>query len=160
LAPAKSALQASYTTTGFVQLYVRLGLSPDLLDLLTAGQSHLGSLISSSSEVDLFNTSPSRTVREYLRFGGTGYSGASYNAVATDIDSGIVADTINLRNQAQTQQAEMQGNGSMNFAFGFETGQALTYDSDSDGIPDWFTQQYFGHPTGQAGDLSPATEHP
>jgi hypothetical protein len=27
-------------------------------------------------------------------------------------------------------------------------------DSDGDGIPDWWTQGYFGHPTGQAGDLS------
>ena len=60
LSPAKSALQASYTTTGFVQLFVRFGLSPDLLDLLTAGQSHLGNLISSSQEVDLFNNNPGR----------------------------------------------------------------------------------------------------
>ncbi len=40
-----------------VQLFVRFGLSPDLLDLFTAGQSHLGSLINSAPEVDLFNTS-------------------------------------------------------------------------------------------------------
>src|SRR5207302_6046035 len=112
---------------------------------------HLGNLISSSSEIDLFNANPGRTVREYLRFGGTGYSGASFNAAATDIDSGIVADTIVMRNQAQTQQVEMQGNGTMNFALGFETGASITYDSDGDGIPDWWTQQYFGHPTGQAG---------
>ncbi len=82
LAPGKSELQASYTTTGFVQLFVRFGLSPDLLDLLTAGQSHLGNLITSSSEVDLLNTNPSRMVRAYLRFGGAGYSGASFNATA------------------------------------------------------------------------------
>ena len=31
-------------------------------------------------------------------------------------------------------------------------------DSDDDGVPDWWTQQYFGHPTGQAGDLSRATD--
>ena len=31
-------------------------------------------------------------------------------------------------------------------------------DSDGDGIPDWWTQQYFGHPTGQAGDLSRADD--
>lgn len=30
------------------------------------------------------------------------------------------------------------------------------WDSDGDGIPDWWTQGYFGHPTGQAGDLSRA----
>ena len=31
-------------------------------------------------------------------------------------------------------------------------------DSDSDGIPDSWTQQYFGHPTGQAGDRSRASD--
>ena len=33
-------------------------------------------------------------------------------------------------------------------------------DSDGDGIPDWWTQQYFGHPTGQASDNSLATTDP
>jgi hypothetical protein len=159
LAPGKSALQASYTTTGFVQLFVRFGLSPDLLDLLTAGQSHLGNLITSSSEVDLFNTNPNRTVRAYLRFGGAGYSGASFNATANDSDANVL-DTVAMRNQAQTQQVELQGNGTMNFALGFETGAAITYDSDGDGIPDWWSQQYFGHPTAEAGDLSRAGDDP
>ena len=27
----------------------------------------------------------------------------------------------------------------MNFALGFETGAALTYDTDGDGLPDWWT---------------------
>ena len=31
-------------------------------------------------------------------------------------------------------------------------------DSDSDGIPDWWMIQYFGHPTGEAGDKSLATD--
>jgi hypothetical protein len=31
-------------------------------------------------------------------------------------------------------------------------------DSDADGIPDWWMNQYFGHPTGQAGDNSRATD--
>jgi hypothetical protein len=33
-------------------------------------------------------------------------------------------------------------------------------DSDMDGIPDWWTQQYFGHPTGLAVDGSRATDDP
>ena len=160
LAPGNSPLKASYSTTGFVQLYTRFGLSPDLLDLYTSGQAHLGSLIASSSEVDLFNNNPSRSVRAYLQFGGSGYAGETYNATASDIDSGITADTVSMRNQAQTQQVELQGNGTMNFALGFQTGAAITYDSDGDGIPDWWTQQYFGHPTGQAGDLSRAGDDP
>jgi hypothetical protein len=166
LGVGKSSLQASYTTTGMVQMFVRFGLSPDLLDLLTFGQSHLGSLITSSSEVDLFNTNPSRTVREYVRFGGTGFTGASVNSTANDTD-GNALDTINMRNQAQTHQVEIQsaalgapGTQSMNFALGFETGKSITYDSDGDGIPDWWTRQYFGHATGQAGDLSRAGDDP
>ncbi len=31
-------------------------------------------------------------------------------------------------------------------------------DSDGDGVPDWWTQKYFGHPTGQAMDHSQATD--
>jgi hypothetical protein len=33
-----------------------------------------------------------------------------------------------------------------------------TLDSDGDGIPDWWTTQYFGHATGQAGDESRAAD--
>lgn len=38
------------------------------------------------------------------------------------------------------------------FAYAIDIGMPL--DSDGDGIPDWWMIQYFGHPTGQAGDLS------
>lgn len=36
--------------------------------------------------------------------------------------------------------------------------EIVSPDSDGDGIPDWWTQQYFGHPTGEAGDLSRAED--
>ncbi|HEY4281901.1 MAG TPA: alpha-amylase family glycosyl hydrolase [Chthoniobacterales bacterium] len=159
LTPGKNALQASYTTTGFVQLYIRFGLSPDLLDLLMNGQTNLGNLLTSTQEINLFDNNNGRSVRAYLRFGGTGFSGASLNATANDSDA-VALDTVAMRNQAQTQQVEIQGNGSMNFALGFETGAAQTYDSDADGIPDWWTQQYFGHAGGQAGDLSRPGDDP
>jgi Tol biopolymer transport system component len=42
------------------------------------------------------------------------------------------------------------------FAGGLNNLPAL--DSDGDGIPDWWMIQYFGHPTGQAGDLSRAQD--
>ncbi len=42
------------------------------------------------------------------------------------------------------------------FAFAMDVGMPL--DTDGDGIPDWWTIQYFGHPTGQAGDNSLAQD--
>jgi hypothetical protein len=42
------------------------------------------------------------------------------------------------------------------FAGGMNNLPAL--DSDGDGIPDWWMIEYFGHPTGQAGDLSLAQD--
>ena len=141
LANNSGALQASYATNGFVQLYVRFGLSLDLLDLLTSGQSHLSNLLSSANEIDLFNSNANRSTRAYLRFGGAGFSGLSYNATANDTDTNVL-DTVPMRNQAQTQQVEMQGNGTMNFALAFETGAQLTYDTDGDGLPDWFETKY------------------
>ena len=51
-----------------------------------------------------------------------------------------------MRNLAQTQQVELASAGgagtTWSFALGFETGAALTYDSDADGLPDWFEQKY------------------
>jgi hypothetical protein len=35
---------------------------------------------------------------------------------------------------------------------------AALVDSDGDGIPDWWMMKYFGHPTGQASDLSLASD--
>ena len=58
-------------------------------------------------------------------------AGASFNAAASDLAAGITPDTLPMRNQAQTHQVELQGNGTMNFALGFETGAAQTYDSDA-----------------------------
>ena len=159
LAPGKSLLQVNYTTTGLVQLFVRFGLSPDLYDLLQYGQSHL-SVAANAQEFNVFNNNSARTVRAYLRYGGSGFSGASLNGAATDLAAGITPDTLPMRNQAQTHQVELQGNGTMNFALGFETGAAQTYDSDTDGIPDWWTQQYFGHAAGQVGDLSRPGDDP
>ena len=38
--------------------------------------------------------------------------------------------------------------------------QLADLDTDSDGIPDWWMLQYFGHPTAQANDLSRAQDDP
>ncbi len=139
---AKGQLSANYALTGYVQLFVRFGLSPDLLDLMQNGQKYLSSLTSDTQDVNLFNTNPNRTVRAYLRFNAAGFSGASYNPAATDRDADATFDTVVMRNQAQTQQVEMQGATGMTFGLGFETGSTLSYDTDGDGLPDSFEIQY------------------
>ena len=148
----KGQLTASYTMTGYVQLYVRFGLSPDLLNLMQGGQKYLSSLTSDVQDVNLFNNNPNRSVRAYLRFNSAGFSGATYNVAATDRDAGAVFDTINMRNQALTQQVEMQGGTTMTFGLGFETGATLSYDTDGDTLPDAFETQYGLNPNDATGN--------
>ena len=45
---------------------------------------------------------------------------------AVDRDGGAVFDTINMRNQAQTQQLEIQGTNNVTFAIGFQTGATVS----------------------------------
>ena len=60
-----------------------------------------------------------------------------------DLGSGLVTGDLN-----RVQDA---------FGVSVDTNAALV-DSDGDGIPDWWMMKYFGHPTGQAGDLSRASD--
>ncbi len=141
LPPGKAQLTANYTVANYVKLYVRFGLSPDLLDLMQNGQANLSGVLASGSELNLLNQNSTGTVRSYLRWGGTGLGGATFNPAAADRDAGVTLDTVQMRNQAQTQQIEIEG-ASMTFTLGFETGAALTYDSDGDGLPDWWENQF------------------
>jgi hypothetical protein len=84
---------------------------------------------------------------------------ASYNFTAIDTVTGT-ANTVNMRNQAQTQQAEVSGAGTMNIGVGFQTNWTDTMASDTDGIPDWWRLKYFGHTTGLASDQSRAGDDP
>jgi hypothetical protein len=131
---------------------VRFGLCPDLLDLMQNGQKYLGSLTSDTQDVNLFNTNPGRQVRAYLRFSAPGFSGASFNPAASDRDADATFDTVAMRNQAQTQQVEMQGANGMAFALGFETGATLSYDTDDDGLPDAFENLYGLDPNDATGN--------
>ena len=69
-------------------------------------------------------------------------SGSGATVAFLDLGSGLVSSDLN-----RVQDA---------FAFSVDIGTAL--DSDADGIPDWWMNLYFGHPTGQAGDLSRAQD--
>jgi hypothetical protein len=69
-------------------------------------------------------------------------------------------NTVNMRNQAQTQQVEISGSGTMNIAVGFETNWTDVLATGTDGIPDWWRLKYFGHTAGEASDLSRAGDDP
>ena len=63
--------------------------------------------------------------------------------VFLDVGSGLVTGDINRSPDV--------------FGASMDVNAALV-DSDGDGIPDWWMMKYFGHPTGQANDLSLAQD--
>jgi hypothetical protein len=69
---------------------------------------------------------------------------ASSNGSTVAFSSWNVSTAVNDRNRVQDVYASSQA--------------SLIVDSDNDGIPDWWMLQYFGHPTGEAGDLSRASD--
>jgi glycosidase len=151
LAPRATTLQVQYNLSSPVNtIYVRFGMSPNLGDLLISGQKNLAMLPTATagndtvaSEFNLFNNSGNQT-RTFIRYGGTGLSGAAPNLTAVDRDSGVTFDTINMRNQAQTQQVEISGGNNMVFALGLQTGSTISFSTAHDGIPDWWKIKYFG----------------
>ena len=154
-----SLFNASYSIDPSIkQLFVRFGLSPNLADLLVNGQANLESVTSGSAgEFSAVDATPQRSVRSFVKYGGAGYSGM-LNTVAVDQSGGF--STVNMRNQAQTQQVEVSGSGTMNIAVGFETNWTDVLTTGTDGIPDWWRLKYFGHTAGIASDLSRAGDDP
>ena len=133
LAPRANALRASFALTGGVTtLYQRHGLSPHLQNLLVKGQTHLGAVSSIGGIVSLTNNAPDAVVRAYVR----AMSGTTYNAGAIDDDPVTTFDTLNMRNQAQTQQVEFALVNGATFDLGFETGPTLSESVDGDALPD------------------------
>jgi hypothetical protein len=82
-----------------------------------------------------------------IAYGSSGHT-AVFNENAVDDDPGAGVDfaTRRMRNQAQTHQVELSGTGNFSFAIGFESDGGVA-DSDGDGLPDDWEQQYFGGPT-------------
>jgi hypothetical protein len=151
LAPGATLLRATYTLgAGVGPLYVRFGLSPNLADLLLNGQQNLTPLADAAGEAGVTNARAGAPVRAFVRHGGAGNT-ASFNAGAIDRDGTVVFDTINMRNQAQTQQVEIFGGSGMTFALGLQAGATITQDTDGDGLPDWWEQQYGLDPNSGAG---------
>lgn len=137
LAARANALRASFSLTGGVTtLYQRHGLSPHLANLVSKGQANLGNVSNVGGIVSLTNSAPDAVVRAFVRTTGAGLSGASYNPAAIDDDPVVAFDTLNMRNQAQTQQVEFAVTNGTVLDFGFETGPTLSEDTDSDSLPD------------------------
>jgi hypothetical protein len=138
LADTAPRLDAQYALSGEVdKLYVRMGLSPDLESLLVRGQQDLAFVhVPTAGRLELRNTAaePVTAIVDYTT------ATASYNGGAVDDDpgGGTEWDTINMRNQAFTQQVELEnvtGQASFGISLAMET--AAT-DGDDDGLPDWW----------------------
>jgi glycosidase len=133
LAARANTLRASVALTGTVTpLYQRHGLSPHLQNLLSKGQNTLGTLFSAGGLVSLTNSASDGIVRTYVKAitAATHVTGAIDDEVATPFD------TLNMRNQAQTQQVEFALTNGATFDLGFETGPTLSESLDGDTLPD------------------------
>jgi hypothetical protein len=140
-------LSAEYTLSGLSKLYVRFGLSPNLLDLMINGQNNLvpeQSVASGTgSRLNLLNNggtlqTSSDDIRAFL-------IAPQINGAASDKDlAGFT--TVTRRNQAQTHQVEVEltGSGPHFVTLGFDQGTDFTepMDFDSDGIPDAWERTY------------------
>ena len=121
-------------------LFVRFGLSPNLGDLLLNGQANLlGTPNSNPVSYQLYNRSSALPSRVSIVPIGTNFP---RNISAVDRDSGVVFDTINMRNLAQTVQVEFQLiGGGIQYEIGSQVGSTITGDSDGDGLPDLWEVQ-------------------
>jgi hypothetical protein len=131
LADNSNRLAASYQLSGDVTgLFVRFGMSPHLDDLLTHGQRNLVAATDDGSRVMVRNVTPTVAVNAAVY-----YSSAAYNPSATDKAAPVfMPDTLNMRNQAQTEQVELE---SVSTSFSLELElSAVCADCDSDGLPD------------------------
>ncbi|MBJ7259098.1 MAG: hypothetical protein JHD33_06110 [Chthoniobacterales bacterium] len=134
-------INAAYALSGPTQLYVRFGLSPNLLDLMKNGQANLAAEQVAGVRVNLLNNSSADgPVRAFVQTSAN----SLINASATDV-GGAGFTTVNRRNQAQTHQVEVQITGNTMVTLGFDQGSDLTQtaDSDLDGMDDsWETTNF------------------
>ncbi len=137
-----TALTAAYTVNpAITHLFVRFGLSPDLDRLLVTGQNHLTGPVADSGGILVAHQGPEHTVATRLIL-----DNAIWNSGATD-DPGNLNDTIPMRNQAQTQQIEIEGSGTFTIALDLTATVSDLLDTDNDGLPDWWETLHFGGPT-------------
>ena len=153
-------LSAEYTLSGPSKLYVRFGLSPNLLDLMINGQNNLvpeqSVALGTGSRLNLLNNggtllTSSDDIRAFL-------IAPQINGAASDKDQAGFT-TVTRRNQAQTHQVEVEltGSGPHIVTVGFDQGTDFTepmdFDSDLDGIPDAWERTY------NSGDIVSMTQN-
>lgn len=154
LQPGGTRLVGNYRINGGGQLFVRFGLSPHLEDLLLRGQANLSEQVPPSgvlgNTLSVKTTAANGRVRTFVRPGSTNFS---LNLTAVDRDSGVVFDTINMRNLAQTRQVEgfSSSSSAITVEVGLQTGSTDSQDSDADGLRDWWEQQYALDPNSATG---------
>jgi hypothetical protein len=141
-------LVATYNLSGLSQAYLRFGLSPNLQDLMIRGQAALA-VTSSASRINVANVSNTGTVRASVQVSSDASNpgnSSSINITATDTGGLSAFSTINMRNQAQTQQVEVAlvGDGPHTVTLGFDQG-IDNPDTDSDGLPDDWESTNFGN---------------
>jgi hypothetical protein len=129
-------LTASYTLSGPNKLFVRFGLSPNLLDLLLRGHQNLDIEVIEGLRASVANSSGGEVVRAWVE-------GPQINAAAVDT---AATTTVQRRNQAQTHQVEVEltGAGPHTVTLGFDNGGG-SVDSDNDGLPDDWELTNFGN---------------
>ncbi len=137
LAPESTKMEINYNTTG--TLYIRNGLSPDLNSLLLHGQQYLSTLIITNGTATLVNNAYHNMASISIGFGDNGHN-AHINLLARDEDTNKVDfTTVNMRNQAQTQQIELYGNNNFSFSIGLNIADS---DWDGDNMPNDYEDLY------------------
>ena len=135
-------LDAIYNLSGDVnKLYVRMGLSPDLGSLMVRGQQDLAFNHDTGNGRILLTNSAAEPVTAIVRYNPTS---SAYNESAVDDSPGLGVEwqTVSMRNQAFTQQVELENvTGQTTFAISLGMETAST-DSDNDKLPDWWENQY------------------
>ena len=148
LATGTNRLEAAYALTGGIsKLYVRHGLSPDTLNLIMTGQQNLSGPTVAAGKVSVVNSNTGAIVSASLNYSDTGsHSNTSYNASASDDGGGSGILSVRMRNQAQTHQVELEGNGgAFSFALEFNAAPAcVAGDNDADGLTNCDEIQVYG----------------
>ena len=93
---------------------------------------------------------PSLIVTQFVGSSKTNFVTFNTSAAGFLLTSGIMLSNFSCRLVASNAASFPAQGVAASFTL------TLIADSDGDGVPDAWSQQYFGHPTGQAGDLSRA----